>query len=101
MPVVVRVSCPPTTLSPFSTKNSPPRFRQLSTRKGAWLPRSFTLSTVLVSSPQDVVTVDPNPLAIAHGPVSGFPDIIIAADVITGATRIVWPILNRYRDRSI
>ena len=45
--------------------------------------------------------MDPNPLAVAHSPVAGFPDIIIAADVITGAARIVWPILNRHRDRSI
>jgi hypothetical protein len=44
--------------------------------------------------------VDPNPLAIAHGPVSGFPDIIIAADVITGAACIVWPVANLHRDRS-
>jgi hypothetical protein len=44
--------------------------------------------------------VDPNLAAIAHDPVSGFPDIIIAADVITGAARIVWPVANLHRDRS-
>jgi hypothetical protein len=44
--------------------------------------------------------VDPNLAAIVHDPVSGFPDIIIAADVITGAARVIRPVANLHRDRS-
>ena len=46
------------------------------------------------------MAVDPDPLTMARCPVTWPPDVVGAADVITGTAHIVRPVANCDRDRA-